>query len=125
MKKIHTQTAPEAIGPYSQAIQAGNTLYCSGQIAISPATGKLNNKDIETETTQVLDNLKAVIEAAGFSLKDTVKCTIYLTDMENFKTVNEIYAKYFSHKPARATIAVKALPAGAKVEIDCIAVKNG
>ncbi|MEM5947440.1 RidA family protein [Spirochaetia bacterium 38H-sp] len=124
MRKIHTKNAPEAIGPYSQAIKIGNTLYCSGQIGISPETGKIKNTTIEEEATQTLENLKTVIEAAGFAITDTVKCTIYLTNMSDFSKINEIYASYFSHKPARSTVAVKELPAGARVEIDCIAVKN-
>lgn len=121
-KKIYTENAPMPIGPYSQAIRHGNDIFCSGQIAIDPKTGSMKNASIEEETHQVLDNLKAVLTEAGASLDDVVKTTIFLTDLGNFTVVNDIYDKYLgSVKPARSTIEVKALPKGARVEIECIA----
>jgi len=121
MQKIYTKNAPEAIGPYSQAIKVGNMIFTSGQIALTPS-GDFLDADVKTQTTQVCENLKAVLEAAGASLKNVVKTTIFLDDINNFAAVNEVYGKYFEHKPARSTVAVKELPKGAKVEIECIAV---
>jgi len=121
MQKIYTKNAPEAIGPYSQAINIGNMIFTSGQIALTPS-GNFLDADVKTQTTQVCENLKAVLEAAGASLKNVVKTTIFLDDINNFAAVNEVYGKYFEHKPARSTVAVKELPKGAKVEIECIAV---
>jgi len=121
MQKIYTKNAPEAIGPYSQAIKIGNMIFTSGQIALTPS-GNFLDADVKTQTTQVCENLKAVLEAAGASLKNVVKTTIFLDDINNFAAVNEVYGKYFEHKPARSTVAVKELPKGAKVEIECIAV---
>ena len=121
MEKIHTANAPEAIGPYSQAIKVGNMIFTSGQIALTPS-GEFLDTDIKTQTKQVCENLKAVLNAAGASLSDVVKTTIFLSDINDFSAVNEVYGEYFSHKPARSTVAVKALPKGAKVEIECIAV---
>ena len=121
---IATDQAPAAIGPYSQAIEANGTLYCSGQIALDPASGELNNDNIEVETEQVLKNLGAVLNAAGYNYKHVVKTTVFLADMGDYAVVNEIYGKYFSEaKPARAAVAVKTLPKSVRVEIDCIAVK--
>jgi len=120
MKKIHTPNAPEAIGPYSQAIKIGNMIFTSGQIALTP-DGKFLDEDVKTQTKQVCENLKAVLKAAGAELKDVVKTTIFLSDINDFNEVNEVYGEYFSHKPARSTVAVKDLPKGAKVEIECIA----
>ena len=123
MRYIDTKDAPAAIGPYSQAIEANGFLFCSGQIAIDPETGTLIGTDITSQTTQVLKNLSAVLIAGGARLEDVVKTTIFLKDMADFKTVNDIYALTFSsHKPARATVAVRELPMDVLVEIDCVAV---
>ena len=120
---VYTKDAPDAIGSYSQAVKVGNMVYLSGQIAIDPKTQKFVGGDIETQTKQALDNLVAVLKAAGSSIDGVVKTTIYLINMDDFAKVNEIYASYFSSsKPARATVAVKELPMGAKIEIDAIAV---
>jgi len=121
VQKIHTSNAPEAIGPYSQAIKVGNMIFTSGQIALTPS-GEFLNEDIKTQTKQVCENLKAVLEAAGAKLENVVKTTIFLSDINDFAVVNEVYGGYFSHKPARSTVAVKELPKGAKVEIECVAV---
>jgi reactive intermediate/imine deaminase len=119
---IATPDAPAAIGPYSQAVQAGNTIYLSGQIGLDPATMQLA-EGFEDQTRQVFDNLKAVAEAAGASLADAVRVTIYLTDLANFPLVNEIMARCFSQPyPARATVGVAQLPRGALVEVDAILV---
>jgi 2-iminobutanoate/2-iminopropanoate deaminase len=120
MQKIYTKNAPEAIGPYSQAIKIGNFIYTSGQIALTPA-GEFLDEDVKTQTKQVCENLKAVLEAAGCKLENVVKTTIFLDDINNFAAVNEVYGEYFKHKPARSTVAVKELPKGAKVEIECVA----
>jgi 2-iminobutanoate/2-iminopropanoate deaminase len=121
---ISSPNAPAAIGPYSQAVLAGNTLYCSGQIAFVPATGELLRGDIEEETAQVLDNIGAVLHAAGMDFPNVVTCTVYLTDMDDYAQVNEVYARYFSESPpARAAVEVSALPRGARVELACIAVR--
>jgi len=121
MQKIHTTSAPEAIGPYSQAVKVGNMIFTSGQIALTP-DGKFLDEDVKTQTKQVCENLKAVLKEAGADIKDVVKTTIFLADINDFSEVNEVYGEYFSHKPARSTVAVKDLPKGAKVEIECIAV---
>jgi 2-iminobutanoate/2-iminopropanoate deaminase len=119
---VNTSKAPNAIGPYSQAIKIHKLVFLSGQIAIDPKTQQFIEGDIETQTKRVLDNLKSVIEASGSSLENVVKTTIYLTDMNDFSKVNDIYATYFSSgKPARSTVCVAALPKNAKVEIDAIA----
>lgn len=123
MEKIYTKNAPKAIGPYSQAIKVGNFIYTSGQIALTK-DGKFLDSDIKTQTKQVCENLKAVLEASGAKLEDVVKTTIFLDDINNFSEVNEIYKEYFKHKPARSTVGVKELPKGAKVEIECIAYIN-
>lgn len=124
MEYVATQNAPQAIGPYSQAVKHNGLVYTSGQIALTPA-GEMTEDDIVKQTHQVMKNVSAVLEAAGSSLKDVIKTTIFLSDMDNFVTVNEIYAEYFGdHKPARATVAVKTLPKNAMIEIDCIAVCN-
>jgi 2-iminobutanoate/2-iminopropanoate deaminase len=123
MEKIHTSKAPEAIGPYSQAIKVGNMIFTSGQIALLPS-GEFLDGDIKAQTKQVCENLKAVLEAAGAKIENVVKTTIFLADMNDFAAVNEVYGEYFSHKPARSTVAVKELPKGAKVEIECVAVIN-
>jgi len=121
---IQSLEAPAAIGPYSQAIRVGNTLYCSGQIAIDPATGKMASENIQTETRQVLKNLGAVLRAAGMDYADVVQATVYLADMNDYKAMNEIYAEVFKDRPpARAAVQVARLPRDARVEISCIAVK--
>ncbi len=121
---INTKNAPAPIGPYNQAILAGNTLYVSGQIAIDSQTGKLILDSITAETNQVLENLKSIIEEANFTLTQVVKTTIFLSNMKYFNTVNEIYASYFNHEtaPARECVAVKSLPKGVNVEISAIVV---
>jgi 2-iminobutanoate/2-iminopropanoate deaminase len=123
MKQIvHTADAPAAIGPYSQAVLTDGLLFTSGQIALHPATGQLAGTDIETQANRVLDNLKAVLTAAGATFEDVVKTTIYLTDLKDFAVVNKIYgARFGENPPARTTIQAAALPAGALVEIDMIA----
>jgi 2-iminobutanoate/2-iminopropanoate deaminase len=121
-KPIETKNAPAPIGPYSQAIQAGNFLFVSGQIAKDPVTGILKNANITDEATQVMNNVKAVLEAAGLGIDNIVKTTIYLTDMNDFKQVNEIYGSFFKGAyPARETVQVANLPASAKIEISVIA----
>ena len=122
MEKIATKNAPEAIGPYSQAIKHNNLVFVSGQIALDPKTGAMASSTIEGQATQVLENLKAILEASGSSLERTLKVTVYLSNMDDFAKVNEIYAKYFTQKPARATVEVSKLPKGALVEMDAIAV---
>lgn len=118
---IHTDLAPEAIGPYSQAIRAGNAIYLSGQIALDPKTGNLVAGGIEQQARRVFDNLKAVAEASGKGLEQVVRVTVYLTDLGNFAKVNEIMVGYFSPPyPARATVGVAALPRGALVEVDAV-----
>lgn len=120
---IYTDRAPKAIGPYSQAVRAGNMVFLSGQIPLDPKTGELVSGDIAVEARRVFDNLKAVAETAGDGLKDVVRVTIYLTDLGNFTRVNEVMAEYFHEPyPARATVGVSALPRGARVEIDAIMV---
>jgi 2-iminobutanoate/2-iminopropanoate deaminase len=120
---ISTENAPGAIGPYSQAIKAGNMIFCSGQIPIDPKTGDFVSDDIAEQTKQVLINLSAVLEAAGTSLNNVVKTTVFLADMNDFAAMNEIYSEYFSeNKPARATVQAARLPRDARVEIDCIAI---
>jgi 2-iminobutanoate/2-iminopropanoate deaminase len=124
MKLIATEEAPAAIGPYSQAIEANGFIYTSGQIALK-ADGTMENRDVEHQTHQVMKNLFYVLEKAGAHFNDVVKTTIYLADMDDFETVNHVYAHYFgTHKPARSTIAVKTLPKNALVEIECIALAN-
>ncbi len=119
---VKTGKAPETIGPYSQAVKINKMVFLSGQIAIDPKTQQFIDGDIETQTRRVLDNLKAVLEAAGSSLECVVKTTIFLTSINDFSKVNEIYSTYFSSgKPARSTVCVAALPKNAKIEIDAIA----
>jgi 2-iminobutanoate/2-iminopropanoate deaminase len=121
---IYTTQAPEPIGPYSQAILAGNTLYVSGQIALDAHTNQLVNDTIETETAQVLKNMRSILQVAGFDFEHVVKCTIFLKDFNDFATVNAIYAKAFSKQPpARETVEVSRLPKDVNIEISCIAVK--
>jgi 2-iminobutanoate/2-iminopropanoate deaminase len=121
---INTPEAPAPIGPYSQAILTGNTLFISGQVCIDPATGELKNKDIQEEAHRVMHNLKSILAAAGMDFKNVVKTNIFLTDMHRFSELNEVYAKYFeSDFPARETVQVSALPKFVNVEISMIAVK--
>jgi 2-iminobutanoate/2-iminopropanoate deaminase len=125
MRAISTEKAPRAIGPYSQAIEAsGRMIFCSGQIPLDPASGEMvGASDVRAQARRVMENLKAVVEAAGASLSQVVKTTIYLADLQDFGAVNEIYGGYFpSQPPARATVQVAGLPRGALVEIDAIAV---
>lgn len=121
MEKIFTQQAPAAIGPYSQAMAVGNLIYTSGQIPIDPATGNVEAQDIAGQTEQVMKNLEAVLKAGGSSMDRTVKTLCFLTDMGNFAAFNEVYAKYFTEKPARSCVAVSALPKGVLVEVEAIA----
>ena len=120
---IATDHAPQAIGPYSQAVRAGNQIYCSGQIPIDPATGAIIDGDIAAQTRQVLTNLSKVLEAAGVSLDHVVKTTVYLADMNDFTAMNAVYGTFFSSPaPARSTVQAARLPRDARVEIDVIAV---
>lgn len=125
MKKIiHTDKAPAAVGPYSQAVEAGGTLYISGQVPLVPGTGKIVEGGIQEQTEQVLKNIGAILEAAGYGFENVVKSTCLLADMAYFKAMNEVYASYYpSGQPARAAFAVRELPLGVLVEIECIAVK--
>jgi 2-iminobutanoate/2-iminopropanoate deaminase len=125
MKKIFsTSKAPAAIGPYSQAVEMRHTLYVSGQIPINPQTGKLVEGNITVQTEQVLNNIAAILDVAGYTFNDVVKSTCMLSDISNFKAMNEVYGKYYSERqPARAAFAVKDLPMGALIEIDTIAMK--
>lgn len=122
-KIINTKNAPAPIGPYNQAILVNGTLYISGQICIDPATGNLKNRDIQDETHQAMQNLKCILAEAGMSLNNVVKTTIFITDMNKFSEINEVYGKYFSGDfPARETVQVSALPKFTNVEISMIAV---
>lgn len=124
MKKINTQNAPAAIGPYSQAIEAGELIFVAGQLGLDPKSGKLVEGGIEAETKQALENIKAVLLAAASSLAKVVKTDVYLADMNDFSKMNEIYTGYFTEPyPARATVAVKTLPKNGRVEISVIAVR--
>lgn len=121
---INTPDAPAPIGPYNQAVLAGNTLYVSGQIAIDPPTGNMILDNIDDETHQVMKNLGNILQAAGFEFGNVVKCTIFVNDMNNFARVNEAYGSYFDQDPpARETVEVSGLPKGVNVEISCIAIK--
>ncbi len=121
---IQSPAAPAAIGPYSQAIQAGNTVYVSGQLPIDPATGAFPGNDIVSQTRQSLSNIKAILEEAGLSMADVTKTTVLLADIAEFGAMNEVYAEFFAAPyPARAAFQVAALPKAAKVEIECVAVR--
>jgi 2-iminobutanoate/2-iminopropanoate deaminase len=123
MDYIATTGAPQAIGPYSQAVRIGNVVYTSGQIALDPATGNLLDGNFEVQARRVFDNLRAVLQEAGGDFKNVARATVYLLDLANFQALNAIYAEYFGdHKPARSTVGVAQLPRGAAVEIDLIAV---
>ena len=122
ISSVSTDKAPAAIGPYSQAIACGDLIFCSGQVALDPASGELLDGSVADQTRRAMDNLGAVLAAAGTAFSRVVKTTIYLADMNDFVAVNEVYAEYFEgDPPARATIGVSGLPKGARVEIDCIA----
>ena len=122
-KVIQTEKAPKAIGPYSQAIQAGNFLFLSGQIPLNPKTGELIQGDIREQTQQVLENIKRILESQGLRMENMVKSTIFLKDIANFNQVNEVYGNYFpSSPPARSTVEVSKLPRNAEIEIETIAV---
>ena len=121
MKKIYTENAPAAIGPYSQAIVHGDLVFTSGQIPINPETGNVDAEGIIAQTEQVMKNLDAVLTAAGSSFEKAVKTTCFLSDMSDFAAFNEVYAKYFTEKPARSCVAVKTLPKGVLVEVEVIA----
>ena len=124
MEIVATSNAPEAIGPYSQAVVVGDFVYTAGQIPLDPATMKLVEGDVAVQTERVFENLIAVLDAAGVSLDKVVKTTVYLADMADFPAMNAVYAKFFGdHKPARATVQVAGLPMGVDVEIDAIATK--
>jgi 2-iminobutanoate/2-iminopropanoate deaminase len=121
-KIIATQHAPAAVGPYSQAVRVGELIYSAGQIPLVPETGKLIEGDIEAQTRQVMNNLAAVLQAAGSSLAHVIKTTVYVTDMANFATINQVYGSFFkADPPARSTVQVAALPLGAQVEIEVVA----
>ena len=122
MKTIHTDQAPAAVGPYSQAIEANGVLYCSGQIAINPAEGKIVAKTIEEQAEQCCRNVEAVLKEAGTDMSHVVKTTCFLAEIADFKAFNEVYAKHFISKPARSCVAVKDLPAGALCEVEVTAV---
>lgn len=120
---IFTKEAPAAVGPYSQAIKVGNVVYCSGQIPLVPETGVLVEGDIKAQAIQAMNNVKSVLKEAGATFSNVVKTTVYLVDMNDFATVNEVYADFFGdHKPARSCVAVKELPKGAKVEVEVLVV---
>ncbi len=122
---ISTPKAPAAIGPYSQAVRVGNMLYLSGQLGLDPATGKLAGPDFEAQARQALKNQKAILEAAGFSLKDVVQCQVFLTDMKNYPAFNAIYQEYFDKNfPARAVLEVSRIPADGSVEIMMVAIRS-
>ena len=121
LKKISTEKAPAAIGPYSQAIVCGDMLFTSGQIGINPACGEITGKDVREQTEQVMQNLCAVLAEAGTSMENVVKTTCFLADIADFAAFNEIYGKYLTEKPARSCVAAKALPKGALVEVEVIA----
>ena len=122
LEKISTSNAPAAIGPYSQAIKVGDTVYTSGQIALDPVSGTLNGADVEAQTEQVMKNLSAVLAAAGTSLDNVIKTTCFLADISDFAVFNQVYGKYITSAPARSCVAVKDLPKGALVEVEAIAI---
>lgn len=125
-RAVETPAAPRALGPYSQGVAAGELVFCAGQVGLDPATGKLVPGGIAAETARVLENLGAVLAAAGLSLADVVKTTVFLADLVEFGAMNEVYGRHFTPPyPARATVQVAALPAGARVEIEAVAVRPG
>jgi 2-iminobutanoate/2-iminopropanoate deaminase len=126
MRTVSTPGAPRAIGPYSQGIAAGGFLFTAGQVGFDPATGELVDEGIAEQTGRVLENLRAILRAAGVDVGSVVKTTVFLVDMADFAAMNEVYARAFGdHRPARSTVAVAALPRGARVEIEAIAMLNG
>ena len=125
LKVVNTPNAPAAVGPYSQAIDAGNVVFLSGQIPLIPGTSDMVTGDVKASTRQVFENLKAVLAEAGLTFNDVAKCEVFLADMGDFAAMNEVYAEYFTdHKPARQAIEAAALPKGADVEISCIAIRG-
>lgn len=124
MKKIYTDQAPAAIGPYSQAVEVNGIIYTSGQIPLVPETGKIKEGCVKCQTTQVMKNIQAVLEAAGSSMDQVFKTTCFLADMSDFASFNEIYAQWMTSEPARSCVAVKELPKGVKVEVEVIALKQ-
>ena len=124
MTTIHTDNAPAAIGPYSQGKCLGNLIFLSGQIPLDPATGAVVGDDIVSQTEQIMKNIAALLDASGSSFEHVAKTTCFLADMGDFAAFNEVYAKYFTGKPARSCVAVKALPKGVLAEVECIAVKT-
>jgi 2-iminobutanoate/2-iminopropanoate deaminase len=125
-RAVETAGAPRALGPYSQGVAAGDTVFCAGQVGLDPATGKLVPGGVAAVTARVLENLAAVLAAAGLSLADVVKTTVYVTDLADFAAMNDVYGRHFTPPyPARATVQVAALPAAARVEIEAIAVRPG
>ncbi|MBI2983594.1 MAG: RidA family protein [Chloroflexi bacterium] len=125
IRPSHSEDAPKAVGPYSQAIVAGELIFCSGQIPLDPATGKIVEGDIAVQTGRVLDNLAAVLSAAGSGLAQVVKTAVFLADLSDFNAMNEAYAlKFGQHRPARSTFQVAALPRGARIEIECVAIRR-
>ena len=126
MQSIETKAAPKAVGPYSQAVASGGLVFLSGQIGLDPQSMNLVSGGIEPQTEQVFKNLRAVLQAAGLGLGNVIKATVFLMDMNDFATVNAIYAREFGgHRPARAAVQVAGLPLGARVEIECVAVREG
>ena len=122
LESVQTEHAPKAIGPYSQAVKVDGWVYCSGQIALDPATGQVVVGDVAAQTERVLRNMAAVLEAAGASLASVVKTTVFLADMADFAAMNEVYERHFAgHRPARSTVAAAGLPRAVRVEIDCVA----
>ena len=125
LRSVTTEKAPKAIGPYSQAIVSGDLIFTAGQIGIDPATGEIVGGEIKLQTARVLDNMAAVLEAAGSGLDRVLKCTVFLADFAEFAAMNEVYAQRFGqHRPARSTVGTSALPRGARIEIECIAVRR-
>lgn len=124
VETVETKEAPKAIGPYSQAKVVGDFVFTSGQIAINPKTNELVEGGIEVQTKQVLENLKEVLKAAGSSLDEAIKVTVFLSDMNDFAKMNEVYTEYFKNKPARSTVQVARLPKDVKIEIDVVALKK-
>lgn len=125
LRKIETPNAPQAIGPYSQAVKAGGLVFISGQIPLDPESGQMTAVDVIGQTRQVMENIKAILEAEGMGFENVAKTTIYLTDLSDFGRVNDVYGSYFGDAPpARATVQVAALPKGAKVEIEAVATED-
>jgi len=124
MTVIHSDRAPQAIGPYSQAVEAGGFVWCSGQIPLDPATMQVVEGDAAVQARRCLDNLRAVAEAAGTSLDKAVRCGLFLVSMDDFAAVNAVYEQYFPGKPARTTVEVSRLPRGVRVEVDCVLFKG-